>query len=211
MKPWVAALGMTAVLGAMPLQAQTKQDAPNVTVQNDFPDAVTVFLDWGHFDRRLGVVDGHATRTMQLPSWIVGDRSVVRLFVVRKNGEELASQDLEIERGHPLGLIVPTPEPAKAVEYKVLPPEELSETTLTVTNERAVDVVVYAEEHDEFDVRLGTVPAHSTKTLEFPTSAVRPDESVMVVVHPLRGLDLESYPLQIRRGEHLALTLKAKG
>lgn len=207
MNAWVAAFGLMATVGASPLLAQQSTTAPAVTVQNDFPDAVTVFLEHGLFDRRLGVVDGLSTRTLSLPPWLVGHGADVRLFVVRKSGEELASEDFAFEPDHPVAMIVPAPAPAEAVEYANLPLDELARTTLTVTNDRDVDVVVYAQEREVFDIRLGTVPAHSVKTLDLPASAVREDQSVRVVVHPLRGFDLESYPLQIHRREHLALRL----
>ncbi|MCA9739628.1 MAG: hypothetical protein KC645_18525 [Gemmatimonadetes bacterium] len=210
MSALLATVGLIATLGVAPLSAQQSTNAPAVTVQNDFPDAVTVFLEHGMFDRRLGVVDGLSTRTLSLPPWLVGHNADVRLFVVRKSGEELASQDFAFEPGHPVAMIVPAPAPAEAVEYAELPMEELARTTLTVTNDRDADVVVYAQEREVFDIRLGTVPAHSVKTLDLPDSAVRDDQSVRVVVHPLRGFDLESYPLQIQRREHLALRLSPK-
>lgn len=211
MKAWIAVLGTAATLGVAPLAAQEAPAGPAVIVQNDFSDPVTVFLDRGIFDRRLGVVDGLTTRTLSIPPSLVDDGGGVRLFVVRKGGEELESHDFQVERGHTLGLIVPTPKWEPAEEYAVLPADERSETTLSVVNDRADDAVVYADEGGPVEVRLGIARAHDTTTFVLPRSAIQDDRSVRVLVEPHHGFDLESYPLEIRNGEHLGLRLTARG
>lgn len=86
----------------------------------------------------------------------------------------------------------------------VIPPDELADATLTVENPRATSVTVFAEEGD-FDVRLGQVPAHGSAPLRFPKSALRPDESIQIFVHPDFALDLASDALQAKPGAHLGL------
>jgi hypothetical protein len=177
-------------------------------IQNNLDEPIAVFLQYGRFDQRLGTVAARSTTTLALPEAPVGGRAQVQLVAVRSTGQKLESRWFEARPGRMIQMMVPSPPEAAGKIYMELAPENLFKTTLTVINERPTEVVVYAGE-DPFGVRLGTVPAHATATLEFPRSVVRPDRSIRVAVNPKNGFALESYPLQLRMEEHLALRLAA--
>ncbi len=217
-------LGSALLAGAAP--AQTPQRVPatitsdsfanGVTVQNDRKVPVTVYMDYGDFDRRLGVVAPYAIATLPLPGWAVRGHESIRLFAHPEGEvEDLASEWFSLAPPARLGMIVPpwgktyaaASEPCVPMTA-VIPPEELADATLTVENPRAVMVTVFAEQ-GAFDVRLGQVPAHGTATLRFPRSVVGPDETVRIFVHPDGALDLASEPLDVSRGEHLGLRVPA--
>lgn len=199
-------------------QGTGRQAAPQqatVRVQNDKKVPVTVFIDRGEFDVRVGVVGPMQTATLKLPSWVVNGGSDVQLFVQPEGGNDLESQDFPVHPGVQLGVLVPSgdrlwsSEPAAAKMTAVIPPNELSATTLTVENERPVSVVMYVDQGD-FDVRLGTVAANSTATLTLPQWIVSRRESVEIFAHPVNGQDLESTRLDLRKGEHLGLRVASK-
>ncbi len=208
------ALTALAVLTlASPVNAQNARNDRSasqnalVEVQNNFNQPVTVFMERGQFDRRLGTVAAMTTDSIPLPAWLTDGLEEIALFVVPKKGEEMATQIFPVHRGEVIGLIVPTPPPAREVIYEKLPADEVSKTTLTVDNREDRDVVVYADE-GQFQLRLGTAAAGSTTTLEFPASVVRPDHTITIEVQPKGALDMESYPLRVRPGEHLGLRLE---
>ena len=194
---------------ATPLSAQISdsQDGATVEVQNELEEPVTVFMEYGQFDRRLGTVPAYGVTTLPLPDWAASQQDRISLFVHPEGGRDRESEQFLLHPGAHLGLRVRAPgEPVAPIDtmMAVLTPEEISETTLTVDNPRAQEVTVYAE-HGDFDVRLGSVPAQSVVTLEFPMVIVRPDESVSITVHPENGPDLASEVLRIQEGEHLGL------
>jgi hypothetical protein len=76
-------------------------------------------------------------------------------------------------------------------------------TTLTVDNTRDVPVVVYLERGD-FDMRLGTVNAHTTQSLNLPTT-IEDGEEIQVFVHPEGGIDLATQELTVKRGGNLSV------
>jgi hypothetical protein len=180
-----------------------------VTVQNNRPVPVTVYMEYGAFDRRLGIVPGQRTATLPLPAWAVNDRQSIQLFVHPEGeADDLATQEFSLTPPARLGMLVPaTGSVAQTPTHTmraVIPPEELADATLTVDNPRDRMVTVFAE-HGAFDVRLGQVPAHSRVTLPFPKSVVGSDESIQIFVHPDRGVDLASATMQLRQGQHLGL------
>jgi hypothetical protein len=199
-------LGFSLAGWSPPLIGQAARTVPTVEVQNNFDEPVAVFLEHGRFDRRLGTVEARSTAALPLPEWILRGGDLIQLFVVRPGGQRIESHSFEVRPGGAIGMMVPQAPAVPDDIYAELTPEELFRTTLTVFNERASEVEVYAQE-GVFEVRLGTVPAHSTATLEFPTSVVRPDRSITVLARPKTGFDLESYPLQLRPESHLALRL----
>jgi hypothetical protein len=181
----------------------------SLTVQNDRKVPVTVYLEYGEFDRRLGIVPAMQMTTLALPTSAVRGRENIRLFVHPDGeGEDLASQEFELTPPARLALEVPPrgglKQSSADTMTAVIPPEEQADATLTVDNPRDRAVTVFAEQGD-FDVRLGQVPSHSRVTLRFPRSVVRPDESIRIFVHPDGGVDLSSETMQIRRGAHLGL------
>jgi len=207
-----AAPGQTPQRPQSSATADTSVNA--VTVQNDRKVPVTVYMDWGAFDRRLGTVPPFQTATLPLPAWAVDGRETVRLFVHPEgDAEDLATEELSLQPPGRLGVIVPPPGgmpmAPRDTMIEVIPPDELADATLTVDNPRAKPVTVFAEQ-GPFDVRLGQVPARSRVTLRFPKSVVAPNESIQIFVHPEGGFDLTSETLQVRPGQHLGLRVSVR-
>jgi hypothetical protein len=211
------ALGLTTLAGVaqaqnahrLPRVVTTDTSADAVTVQNNRKVPVTIYMDYGQFDRRLGIVPALQTATLRLPAWAVKGHTRVQLFA-HPEGEvsDLETQEFSLKPPGRIGMLVPSQSemgwsPSDTMTAEI-PPEELADATLTVDNPRAVPVTVFADQ-GPFDVRLGQVPAHSRMTLRFPKSVILPDNSIQVFVHPDGGLDLASEDLEVRRGEHLGL------
>lgn len=74
---------------------------------------------------------------------------------------------------------------------------------LTVDNTRSEPVTVYVD-RDEFDIRVGTVPAHQKAKLQLP-AYLDDGQEVRVFVHPEGGEDLASQDVTITRGEDIAI------
>lgn len=219
MRSLVAAVALGIGALARAASAQVPQPLPptvtadtavnTLTVQNQRKVPVTIYLERGRFDRRLGIVPAYDTRTLPLPAWAVAGEASIRL-VAHPAGEvaDLASQVFPLRAPARLGMVVPphgtaTPLPGDTMSA-VLPPEALAEATLTVDNPRRQAVTVFAKQ-GPFDVRLGRVEARSRTTLRFPESIVLPTRAIRIFVHPDGGVDLESQLMAIRQGEHLAL------
>ncbi|GLC26395.1 hypothetical protein [Roseisolibacter agri] len=177
-----------------------------VTVQNQRKVPVAVFLEYGRFDRRLGVVPPYETKSLSLPGVAVRGKERVHLFV-HPEGEaaDLQSQEFKLQAPVRIALVVP-PEGGTPAEpmTEVLAPEALAEATLTVDNPSRRKVTVYARQ-GRFDVRLGDVAANSRATLRFPQSVVLGGQSLEFFVHPEGALDLHSQTMRVRKGDHLAI------
>lgn len=180
-----------------------------VTVQNDRTVPVTVYLQTGVFDRRLGIAAPLATTTLPLPSWAANGR-MVRLFAHPEDEpQDLASENFRVSPPGRIGMEVPT----RAAMHRVastdtmtefIPPEEVADATLTVDNQRDVPVTVFASA-GLVDARLGEVPAKSRATLRFPKSVITPLSTVGIILHPQGGRDLGSDYMRVRAGDHLGL------
>jgi hypothetical protein len=202
-----------AAHGRSPAVADTSADA--VTVQNDRKVPVTIYIEYGVFDRRLGIVPALQTATLPLPAWAVRGHERVQLSA-HPEGEvdDLSTQELTLRPPGRLGMLIPprgavtSPSPTDTMSA-VIPPEELADATLTVDNPRATAVTVFADQ-DPFDVRLGQVPAHSRVTLRFPKSVILPGDAIQIIVHPEGAMDLASELLPVRRGEHLGLRVPSR-
>ena len=197
----------TTAHGQTGTRGLTADPTLTVEVQNNRTVPVTVDLEYGAFDHRIGVVPPMQTESLSLPGWIPGQDDV-RLFVHPEDGRDLETPSLTLRPGMTLALLVPArgPVPAEPAETMTerLTTEELSHTTLTVDNPRSQAVTVYADQ-GPFDVRLGTVAAHTRETLKLPDSALYAAPDLQIVVHPEGGWDLASETLTVRRGEHLGL------
>jgi hypothetical protein len=193
------------------LTASLATDTPNnsVTVQNDRKVPLTVYMEYGDFDRRLGIVPALRTTSLSLPAWAVRGRDRIQLFVHPEGAvNDLATREFSLKPPARIGMLIPAsgtmaPAPADAM-MEVIPPEEIADATVTVDNSRGKAVTVFAEQ-GEFDVRLGEVPAHGRVTLRFPKSVVHPNGTLQLFVHPEGGIDLSSETLHVRSGEHLGL------
>lgn len=191
--------------------AVTVDTVSGLTVQNERNVPVTVFMEYGRFDRRLGVVPPATTGTLPLPGWAVRGHTQIRLFA-RPEGEldDLATQQFALQSPPRLTLRVPPrggpPVTATDVMMEAIPPEELAEATVTVDNSRTEALTVYARQAP-FDVRLGQVPPHGRVTLRFPKSVLHQGATVRIFVHPDGGADLASQQLQVSRGDHLGIRI----
>jgi hypothetical protein len=217
----VLALGLGALARAAPAQVPQPQRLPPtltidtlnaVTVQNQRKVPVTVYLEVGAFDRRLGVVQPTDVATLPLPGWVVRGHPRVRLFV-HPEGEarDLSTQVFSLRAPVRIAMVVPAwGEMPASVDTMtaVIPPEQLAEATVTVDNARAKAVTVFARQ-GRFDVRLGRVEAGGRATLRFPKSVILPGNGIELFVRPDGALDLSSQVLTIRRGQHIGLRVPA--
>lgn len=212
----VAAMGVLAGDSSSVLAQGNKNTTPpqqaTVQVQNDRNVPVTVFIERGPFDLRIGEVGAMQTSTLKLPPWVANDGEEIRVFVQPEGGQDLESQLLTVHRNVQLGVLVPAKgypwsmQPATSTMSAVLPPNEISRTTLTVENHRSAEVTIYVEQ-GEFDLRLGKVEAGATTTLDLPKWLVDGHESIEIFAHPARGQDLASTTIDLRKGEHLGLRI----
>ena len=180
-----------------------------LTVQNERSVPVTVYLETGQFDRRLGVVPAMQTAMLPLPAWAVQGRARVQLFA-HPAGEaaDLATRVFTLNPPGRIAMVIPPrgqmpPLPGDTMTG-VIPPEAMDDATLTVDNPRDRAVTVFADP-GAFPVRLGRVPPRSRVTLRFPQAAVLPGRSVRIFVAPDGGADLQSQLRQVKPGEHLGL------
>ena len=186
-------------------KSQSADSVATVEVQNNRKVPVTVYLEYGVFDRRIGEVPPMQTATLPIPKFAPNQASV-QLFVHPEGERDLETQNLSVKPGEKLAMIVPatgTMMPSDTM-LQTLTSEELSETTLTVDNPRAQAVTVFVEQ-GTFDVRLGQVPAHSRETLPIPKSALNMGSSVEIFIHPEGGRDLAGEIVDLHRGAHLGL------
>jgi hypothetical protein len=191
------------------LPATTTIDTVNaVTVQNDRKTPVSVYMDVGTLDHRLGVVPARDSRSLALPAWALYRHLRVQLFV-RADGEPgfLSTPAFSLEAPMRVALLVPawgaTAAPPDTMT-EAMPPDVAADATLTVDNGRDRRLTVYARQGLS-DVRLGEVPARSRATLRFPKSVALPSGSIALRVRPEGGPNLSSRAMRVQRGDHLGL------
>lgn len=216
-RPLIAVgLACSTTLAAAPATTNDRQ-APlaRIEVQNDRKVPVTVFIERGSFDVRVGVVGPLQTSTLALPDWIANQRAEVAIFVHPEGGRDLVSEHLTVHSGALLGLHVPVgdftvmPTPPADTMSAVLTSGELNATTLTVNNPLTTAVTVYIEQ-GTFDIRVGTVAPQSTATLRLPEWLIKEQQTLEFFVHPQGGQDLASSRLEVRPGAHLGLRVPAQ-
>jgi hypothetical protein len=184
-----------------------------VTVENRRTVPVWVFLEYGKFDRRLGLVEPGKTTTLRLPAWAYQGVQSAR-FYVRPEGEvsDFQTQYFNIPRAAQLTLTVPSRADMispKDTMMQVIAPEELDEATITVDNPRDVAVTVFAQQ-GPFYVQLGRVHAKGRETLRFPKSVLSPTRQINLVLHPDGGVDLATETRTVVRGQHLGVRVPPK-
>jgi hypothetical protein len=190
--------------------SRVRGDTSNIlSVQNDRATAVTVYVKSNGIDRRLGVVAPGKTSTIPLPAWSTSGETQLKVFA-RADGEafDLVTQTLPLRGAARLGLLVP-PQGGLAQQDSIvvkLSGEELSKTTLTITNERNTPLTVFADQ-GTFSVRLGEVRAKEQATLRIPTSLVPREGSIKVFVRPAGGSDLTTQTISVQNGEHLGMRI----
>jgi hypothetical protein len=179
----------------------------SVQVQNNRAVPVTVFVDRGEFDVRLGTVAPQQTTTLTLPRWMATENSQVRIYLHPEGAFDLETETFAVHPGIQIGLIVPLGDRTPPATYPAevmtaaLSASDADATTITVENPRNVAVIVYVE-HGDFDTRLGMVAAGSTATLKLPPTG---GQSIEIFVHPEGELDLCSTPFEVKPGDHLGL------
>ncbi len=78
-----------------------------VTVKNNRAEPVTLFLERGEFDMRIGVTPANQERTFELPEWLAMERASVELFVHPERGHDMGSEHFELTKGAHLLVKVP--------------------------------------------------------------------------------------------------------
>jgi hypothetical protein len=209
----VAGATMAAVLGSFgPASGQMGQGtAPTITVTNEGSEPVIMYLERGEFDTRLGTVPAHESETLALPSSLE-DGEEIQVFAHPEGGMDLASQDLIVDRGAELVVLVPDND----VGYMGSPPPMAipnpgeNTTTVTVENARAVPVTIFVE-RGEFDTRIGTVPPNTEETLTVPDWITREEPEAVIYAHPEGENDLGTWRFDMSPGAHLFLKVPQRG
>jgi hypothetical protein len=180
-----------------------------LTVQNDRGSAVTVFVESGAFDRRIGVVPAGKVGTLTLPTWAVRGQRSVQVFA-RADGEsgDLSTVSLPLGGNNRLGLLIPPKDGLADCDSLgiSLSKTELASTTVTVANERNKAVTIFAEQ-GAFSVRLGDVAPGAQVNLKFPVAIIRSDNSIRLFARPAGGVDLATQALRVQKGAHLAMRI----
>lgn len=180
-----------------------------VTVQNGRAVPVTVYLESGALERRLGVVAAKGVATLALPNWATRSRGGVRLLA-RPDGEpsSLATANLAIASNARIGLVVPPRTGAAATDSVpvLLTAEERASTTVTIDNPGKAPITVFAERGVKL-VRLGEIPASTQATLRFPKDMVRQGDNVRVFVRSAGGFELATRPLTLKPGDHISFDI----
>ncbi len=206
----LAAAGLVSLAGHTPgsKETSTSTTARTVLVQNNRKVPVTVILEYGPFDHRLGTVPATRTAALALPRWVAPGGESYRLFVRSEGSDEMKTPAFSIAPHRQLSLLVPrvkvfAPAPRDTMIQRV-PAAEYRDATITVDNLRNSPVSVVAS-RDAFDTRLGVVNAQSRRTLVIPRELTRPDQSVKIFVEENGAFDLASNLLQVKGAEHLGI------
>jgi hypothetical protein len=180
-----------------------------VTVQNDRAVPVTVYLERGSLERRLGVVAAGSVGTLSLPAWAVRGRSSVRLLARPESGGfHLATTSFALTGAVRIGLLVPPGAGYASIDSVPVPltAEERASTTITIDNPRDRAMTVFAEQGVRL-VRLGEVPANTQATLRFPKDLIRRGNDIRVFVRPAGGTEVATRALSLKTGDHIAMEI----
>ena len=82
-------------------------ETTTLTVENPRPIPVTVFLEHGEFDTRIGTVPPNKELTLMIPEEVVDQQTEVEVFIHPEGHPDLASQSFELKRGSHLFVKVP--------------------------------------------------------------------------------------------------------
>jgi hypothetical protein len=200
-------VAVAALAAFGPAAAQDGNAIPRtVTVFNDRPVPVVVYLDQGEFDTRLGTVPARSTEVLNLPEYLNEDASV-DVIVHPEGGEDLSAGPITLEVGKKLEVLVPTDEDGyiPPPREKAIPePAAEGTTTVTVENVRDQQVTVFLE-RGLLDVRVGVVPPHQEETLSIPSSLTGDAKDVEIFFHPEGGSDMINHVFDLKAGEHLVI------
>ncbi len=178
-----------------------------VSVQNDRATPVTVYLEAGGIDRRLGTVVAGGVATLQLPAWAVNGRTVRLLARPEGAGFSLATPAFPVSGAVRVGLLVP-PSGGASIDSVPVPltAEERASTTITIDNPRNKPMTLFAEQGVR-SVRLGEVPANTQATLSFPKDLITRGDAIRVFVRPAGGADVATRALNLKTGDHIAVEI----
>lgn len=195
---------LAALAGPGPaLAAGPPPRAPStVTVQNNRPVPVRVYLERGEFDIPLGTVNADQEGVLPLPRYVERDETI-RFIVQPTRGMDLASQDVTLPARGTLAIFVPRNDVGYRPRARdVIPNPGPGTTTLTVRNPRDEDVEVIVEKED-VDQALGTVPPDASRTFELPSWLTAEPSEVQIFLHPRTGLDFSTSFVTLRPEAHL--------
>ena len=96
---------------------------------------------------------------------------------------------------------------AKPADHRHHQDQQTDSTTATVENDLNQPVTVYLEMGSE-EIRLGIVPGDGDSTFTLPPWLVTTSRDLDFLVHPVKGRDQETGPVEIHRGEHLGIEVK---
>jgi hypothetical protein len=196
-------------VGAAAAAPGSAQEGPSasddVRVDNARGVPVTVYLEHGAYDTRIGTVPPRSRKDLALP---IALRDGDRLYftVHPEGGADLYTRDgIVVRRGERLALYVPTND----VGFVPPPPREtianpgLPGATLTVENSSDGPVDAFIE-RGAFDTRVGTVPAGEERTFAIPEAIARERETIDIFLH-VEGAaeDLESSRFNLSPDAHL--------
>ena len=175
---------------AAPLAAQNvrvrDEGEPQITVQNNRDEAVTIYLDDGPFELKLGTVEPMRMATLSLP-WTVRGKETIKLLIQPKGDIGLLAQAEVTDEVPRLGLVLPEDdEPTLLLLGEQV---TMSGSMVTVKNDRdePADVFILHGSHEH---RLGRVAGESTQTFNVPDHDWGEAGQIMLV--PEGGLALLS-------------------
>ena len=204
-------LAMVALGSAAPLAAQSARpmtEDPQVTVQNNRDEPLTVYLDALPFERRIGEVEPMSTATLSLPKWMVrGER--VKLLLVAPGELPLQAEAMVTEDAPRLAVLIPDDDGTDLLMTTerlatVMPEDFLEETTVTVRNDRDEPAEVFIQ-YGSFDQRLDMVAAGMEQTFRVPDHLVGMKGQIVLV--PEDGSTLASWDVELGDGRHLGVHL----
>ena len=97
---------------------------------------------------------------------------------------------------------------AQPADHRHHQDQQTDSTTATVENDLDQPITVYLEVGNE-EIKLGNVPAEADSTFTLPRWLVGVAPRQMdFYVHPTKGLDQDTGPVDMRQGEHLGIEVK---
>jgi len=83
------------------------KETTTVTVQNNRAVPVTVYIDHGEFDTRIGEIPANQQSTLGIPEWVVRRQTTAQFILTPRGQVELASPFLDLGKGSHLFVEVP--------------------------------------------------------------------------------------------------------
>jgi len=209
-----ASVGIAAILpGSLCATTPVPPTPASLVVQNDRSAPVTVYVEQGNFDLRVGAVAADTIATLRLPKGVIWGQRDVRILAHPYSGFDVETRRLDVRPGARIGVLVPpageriavrvgTGEPVMRDPHPGSPA-----TSVTVRNDGDRKVAMFVEQ-GAFDTRLGSVSPHATATLRIPTWLVN-RRDVVLLADRENGLDFRTPPMRILKGHHLGMIVPA--